>query len=146
MTKNIKLTELQRTIGSILILGLVSAVIVLLLGFFPIDRAVAPTGDAQNSSATQLTGEIATISYTCADDKSFVARIELKPEATYEDPGHAELLGADGSTLLLTQTIAASGARFANEDESIVYWIKGTGAFIQQNGETVYADCEGVEQ
>ncbi|MBU0750309.1 MliC family protein [Patescibacteria group bacterium] len=143
MTK--KLTELQKTIGSILILGIVSAAIVLLLGFFPIDRAIAPTGEAQGNAATQLVGETVTISYSCADDRSFVARIELKPEATYENPGHAELLGSDGSTLLLTQAIAASGARYTNEDESIVYWIKGSGSFIQQNGETVYADCEGTE-
>jgi membrane-bound inhibitor of C-type lysozyme len=36
----------------------------------------------------------------------------------------------------LLQTISASGARFANTDESLVFWNKGNEAFIMRNNET----------
>ncbi|MFZ2523317.1 MAG: MliC family protein [Minisyncoccia bacterium] len=33
----------------------------------------------------------------------------------------------------LLQTISASGARYANSDESLVFWNKGDGGFIMRN-------------
>src|SRR5581483_12293852 len=35
----------------------------------------------------------------------------------------------------------ASGARYANADESFIFWNKGTTAFITENGQTTYANC-----
>lgn len=35
----------------------------------------------------------------------------------------------------LLQTISASGARYANTDESLVFWNKGNEAFIMKNNE-----------
>jgi membrane-bound inhibitor of C-type lysozyme len=43
--------------------------------------------------------------------------------------------------MYLTQTISGSGARYANADESIVFWNKGDTAFIQQNGKTTIDNC-----
>jgi membrane-bound inhibitor of C-type lysozyme len=46
-------------------------------------------------------------------------------------------------TLYLPQTISADGGRYANADESIVFWNKGNTAFMTQgdpNNET-YKDC-----
>ncbi|MEI6843118.1 MAG: MliC family protein [bacterium] len=45
------------------------------------------------------------------------------------------------SEIYLTQTISASGARYANADESFVFWNKGNTAFVEQNGTTTISDC-----
>lgn len=45
-------------------------------------------------------------------------------------------------TLYLRQTISASGARYANKDESIVLWNKGDTVFLQKDGKTVMDNCE----
>jgi len=39
------------------------------------------------------------------------------------------------------QAISASGARYANTDESIVFWNKGDTAFIQEGDVTTYENC-----
>ena len=48
---------------------------------------------------------------------------------------------SDGRSMILPQVISGSGARFANSDESFVFWNKGNTAFIQENGETTYQNC-----
>jgi len=46
-------------------------------------------------------------------------------------------------TLYLPQTISASGARYANSDESIVFWNKGDTAFITEGdpNNVTFKDC-----
>jgi len=46
-------------------------------------------------------------------------------------------------TLYLPQTISASGARYANDNESIVFWNKGDTAFITEGdpNNVTYKDC-----
>jgi membrane-bound inhibitor of C-type lysozyme len=41
----------------------------------------------------------------------------------------------------LPQALSASGARYANGDESIVFWNKGDTAVIEESGRTTYRDC-----
>jgi membrane-bound inhibitor of C-type lysozyme len=48
---------------------------------------------------------------------------------------------SNGRSLVLLRVISASGARYANSDESIVFWNKGDTAFIQENGVITYNDC-----
>ena len=48
---------------------------------------------------------------------------------------------SDGRKLSLPQALSASGARYANKDESVVFWNKGDTAFIEEAGKTTYADC-----
>ena len=48
---------------------------------------------------------------------------------------------SDGRELILPQTISASGARYANADETFIFWNKGNGAFIEENEFTTYQDC-----
>lgn len=55
------------------------------------------------------------------------------------------LVLSDGRKLDLNQTISGSGARYANGDESFVFWNKGNGAFIEENGSTTYQDCVTAE-
>ena len=41
----------------------------------------------------------------------------------------------------LPQTISASGARYADDSESIVFWNKGDTAFIEEGGQVTFKDC-----
>jgi membrane-bound inhibitor of C-type lysozyme len=49
-------------------------------------------------------------------------------------------------TLYLPQTISASGARYANDDESVVFWNKGDTAFMTEGASAhiTYKDCKVV--
>jgi membrane-bound inhibitor of C-type lysozyme len=48
---------------------------------------------------------------------------------------------SDGRHLVLPQARSGSGARYANDDESIVFWNKGDTAFIEEAGQTTYQEC-----
>ncbi len=48
---------------------------------------------------------------------------------------------SDGRRLTLPRARSADGARYANPDESFVFWNVGDTAFIQEEGTTTYADC-----
>jgi membrane-bound inhibitor of C-type lysozyme len=50
---------------------------------------------------------------------------------------------SDGRTLKLPQAMSGSGARYANKDESFVFWNKGDTAFVTEgaDGKETYADC-----
>ena len=50
----------------------------------------------------------------------------------------------DGRKLTLAQVLSASGARYANADESIVFWNKGRTAFLQESGVVTQSDCRGA--
>ncbi|MCL5969925.1 MAG: MliC family protein [Patescibacteria group bacterium] len=52
-----------------------------------------------------------------------------------------ELVLSDNRTIELPQAISASGARYANSDETFVFWNKGDTARIEENGQTTFADC-----
>jgi membrane-bound inhibitor of C-type lysozyme len=49
--------------------------------------------------------------------------------------------------MTLPQVISADGARYAktDNDESFVFWTRGNGAFITENGTTTYDNCVVVE-
>lgn len=61
-------------------------------------------------------------------------------------PGDTDnvLLMLDGGRHELERAVSASGARYVNEDESIVYWAKGRKAFIEIDGELVLCGEEAV--
>ena len=48
---------------------------------------------------------------------------------------------SDGRTLSLPQAPSASGARYANADQSFVFWNKGRTAFIDETGRPGYRGC-----
>jgi hypothetical protein len=43
--------------------------------------------------------------------------------------------------LHLARTVSASGARYGNNDDSIVLWNKGDTVFIQKDGQTILDNC-----
>ncbi len=54
-----------------------------------------------------------------------------------------ELKLSDGRSLSLPQVMSGSGARYANKDESFVFWNKGDTAFITEGaaGQETYSGC-----
>jgi membrane-bound inhibitor of C-type lysozyme len=48
---------------------------------------------------------------------------------------------SDGRVITLPQTISASGARYANVDESFVFWNKGDTSFVDESGVRTFENC-----
>jgi membrane-bound inhibitor of C-type lysozyme len=100
-------------------------------------------------STTQDMKLINTVSYSCNEGKTIEASIYEGPTMQESDPGvpptptgKAIVKLSDGRELSLNQTISASGVRYANEDESFVFWNKGNGALILENNvEKSYIGC-----
>jgi membrane-bound inhibitor of C-type lysozyme len=74
--------------------------------------------------------------FVCGADKRLNAIFDNGPQ-----PG-VRLSLSDGREMDLPQVVSASGVRFANGDESFVFWNKGNTAFIEENGKRTYRDCK----
>lgn len=90
---------------------------------------------------------LATVAYLCQDGKTIAASyyqgtpIAVKPGEMPTPTGSVNLKLSDGRTLALPQTISASGIRYANQDESFVFWSKGNGAFMVEHDTNTYNGC-----
>jgi membrane-bound inhibitor of C-type lysozyme len=73
------------------------------------------------------------VTYACAQGKEILA--------TYIGKDKVRVQLSDGRSAELPLARSASGARYANADESFVFWNKGNTAFIQESGEMTFADC-----
>jgi membrane-bound inhibitor of C-type lysozyme len=82
---------------------------------------------------------IASVKYACADDKTI--------DATYY-ADKVDIVLSDGRTMTLPQTMSGSGIRYADADESFVFWSKGNTAFATEGNDDqpTYADCTEVAQ
>ena len=88
------------------------------------------------------------VTYMCKDNKKIEASYykgENKIVKTGEMPiptGGVKLTLSDGRKFDLSQTISADGGRYANVDESFVFWSKGNGALVLENNiEKSYIGC-----
>ncbi len=90
---------------------------------------------------------IASVSYACDAGKTITASFydgTSTPGTATEPPipgGHVVVTLSDGRTSTLPQTISADGARYANADESFIFWEKGDGAFVTENNQQTYTNC-----
>lgn len=85
---------------------------------------------------------VATVSYSCNAGKTITAKYYegvSKPAVTPDQPptpgGSVALTLSDGRMMTLAQTISADGTRYANKDESFVFWSKGNGALVLENNQ-----------
>lgn len=85
---------------------------------------------------------LSSIGETPLNSAAFVCDQEKTIKADFYESKVALTL-SDSRTMTLPQTISASGARYATESESVVFWNKGDTAFITEGaqGET-YSNCE----
>ncbi|MCL5017247.1 MAG: MliC family protein, partial [Patescibacteria group bacterium] len=124
--------------------------ILLLLGVF---YALYLTLWSQNKPAAlrQNNNEklFATVLYMCNGGKKLTAQYfenASKPIAIPGQPpipsGRVMVALDDGRSLNLPRTISADGLRYANNDESFVFWSKNNGVLILENGqEKNYTGC-----
>jgi hypothetical protein len=53
--------------------------------------------------------------------------------------------GSNLRMVRLKQTLSADGARYANSDESLIFWNKGNGALVLEDGkEKDFTNCVGT--
>jgi len=86
--------------------------------------------------------------FLCNDNKTIKVTF-YKGESVLVNPGEmpvptgsVDIILSDGRDFNLKQTISASGVRYANEDESLVFWNKGNGALVLENNqEKSYIGC-----
>jgi membrane-bound inhibitor of C-type lysozyme len=85
---------------------------------------------------------LANVSYVCNGGKTITATYyagDNKPAATADQPpvpsGKVAVTLSDGRSMTLPQTLSADGGRYANADESFVFWTKGNGALVLENNE-----------
>jgi membrane-bound inhibitor of C-type lysozyme len=77
---------------------------------------------------------VASATFKCKDGKSI--------EATF----YADLVDlklSDGRSMKVPQAMSASGARYANKDETFVFWNKGDTAFVTEgkDAKETYSGC-----
>lgn len=94
---------------------------------------------------------INTVTYKCDDNKTIDAKFfkgDAKPATTPGLPptpgGSVQLALSDGRPINLPQTISADGSRYANNDESFIFWSVGDNAFITEGQETTFKNCSLV--
>lgn len=120
---------------------LVVLALVVVVAFLMFSHPAKPT--------TTTNEPIANVAYSCNAGKAFVVTLykgESKPSNDPSKPptpgGSAVITFPDGTKMTLDQTISADGGRYANADESFVFWGKGNTALILQNGtEKDYRGC-----
>jgi membrane-bound inhibitor of C-type lysozyme len=88
--------------------------------------SAAMAADSQSVSAT----------FACDGGKTIHAIFNTGSQPT------VQLKLSDGRQLVLPQAMSASGARYANRDESLVFWNKGRTAFIEEAGQRTYTGCK----
>lgn len=119
-----------------LIIGIVAIVIVALI--FGFKHKTGPTEKP-----------IAQTTFTCKDNKTIKAVFFAGKSETNVDSnvppkldGRVELSLSDGRNLTLNQAVSADGSRYANADESFVFWNKGNGALVLENNtQSSFVDC-----
>lgn len=88
-------------------------------------------------TAVRAEDATATVHYACDDGKTIEA-------AYFSD--RVDLVLGDGRTLSLPQTMSGSGIRYANADDSFVFWSRGDDAFATEGDpdKPTYANCVGT--
>ncbi len=112
-------------------------------GETPSEQTAPPEQSAAGEQAF-----VAQAIYACDGGKTITASF-YEGEPVFIEPGQmpipagsVKVVLSDGRNFELPQTISASGVRYANEDESIIFWNKGDAVMIFENGEEKdYANC-----
>ncbi len=148
-------TTSGRTQRTTLLVGIV-LVILVLVGVLLWDGRNSPyvaTFLGSNVATTTSNGgtkQVGQATYTCDGGKTITATFfDLKnpptqlPDVMPTPTGSIFLVLSDGRSMTLPQTISGSGVRYANADESLVFWNKGNTAFIEEGASQnqTYTGC-----
>ena len=72
----------------------------------------------------------------------FVCPSGAEIKVSYEEEGDLAIVQLEGKEYRLSRAISASGARYANEDESVVFWEHQGEAMVLFNDEPAYEGCK----
>jgi len=121
----------QSTIWTLLIIVVVLAGLVYAVDSVKLNEGTSPLASTTpTSSLPPLTA-----TYYCAGGKTVAA--------TFKQDS-AGIVLSDGRSFDLASTLSASGARYetgANTASDVVFWTKGSNAFLTENGNTVLDNC-----
>lgn len=108
----------------------------------------AATTTSTGTVASSSTIPVASAVYLCDGGKTINAafyrgeQIPVEPGQPPVPTGSVKVVLSDGRSFDLLQTISADGGRYANGDESFVFWDKGDTAPVLENGvEKDYIGC-----
>ena len=90
--------------------------------------------NAAEQHTTQTSDVINNVVFTCPTEGQWIHAVFHKNRTVNLDLW-------DGRAITLPQARSADGARYANADESFVFWNKGNSALIQENGTTTVSNC-----
>lgn len=105
----------------------------------------ATGGTSSQSTSQQMQAEMANITninatFSCDNGKTINAMFMNATTST--TTGNEVMLSlSDGRQMTLPQVISADGARYADSDQSFVFWNVGNQATIWENGSTTYTNC-----
>lgn len=132
-----------------IVIGVIAGVVLGIGGFYAYSQySAATTANAKNDQAATTTTQkqttttpveqkpVADVGYLCSEKKTIHA-------VYFSDKVIIEL--SDGRAMQLPQTISASGIRYANKDETYVFWSKGPTAFFQELGKNTYDKCAQLD-
>ena len=91
--------------------------------------------DMADATTSAVISDDETYTYSCDNGKNMSATFHLPKD----DFVNVNL--SDSRHFILAHAISADGARYANANESIVFWTRGVTAFVQENGTTTYSGC-----
>jgi len=78
---------------------------------------------------------------TAAPSANFAPEAPQPPDRPIPT-GSVDITLSDGRAMTLARTISADGVRYANPDESFIFWSKGNGALVlEHNEEKSYIGC-----
>ncbi len=112
--------------GNVWIIVLV-VVVVLGVGLLVWNNNKQPTTQEVEPQVT-----LTTVKFTCDNEKEI--------DATFHSD-KVDLVLSDDRVMTLPQATSASGARYANSDETIVFWNKGETAFVMENDKETFSNC-----
>lgn len=104
-----------------------------------------PTGGGEPAATLQKS-----VTYRCDGAKTIAADYYVGPAVPAPMPneppvptGSVKVAIGEEPTTTLMQTISADGVRYANADESLVFWSKGNEALVMRNNvmDPAYANC-----
>lgn len=112
------------------IMGLLGGVLALFGGYYYWSNYL---DDTQSSIAPVLS----TVSFSCAENKQVRADIS---------EGQVSITLSDGRAFTLEQVSSASGVRYANEGDAVVFWTKADDAFVEEGSVMTYRDCIQIKE
>lgn len=118
------------------IIGVIIAFILLGVGgFYWLNSYIYNQKQGDGTGQPEENLKLKTVVFECTEGKLIEATFYLESDIK------VDLNLSDGRALSVPRAISASGARYANQDESLVFWNKGDTAFITEDEVTTYADC-----